>query len=134
VNRLTIDEFLERFDPQVQETARAAAAVVRETVPDVIERVYPGWNLIGFRCRAGRGSKYFCFVAPMEDHVRLGFEYGVALEDPHGVLEGDGAQVRYVRLDDARAVTAALRSLIREAAAVARLPREEILEAVRSRT
>lgn len=131
---MTIDEFLERFDPKVQETARAAAALVAGSVPDVIERVYPGWSLIGYRCPAGRGSKYFCFVAPMEDHVRLGFEYGVALDDSTGVLEGDGTQVRYVRLDDASAVTPALQPLIRQAAAVARLSRDEIREAVRSRT
>ena len=129
---MTVDEFLARFDPRVQETARAAAALIRETVPDVVERVYLGWNLIGYRCPAGRSSRYFCFVAPMDDHVRLGFEYGVALHDLDGVLEGDGTQVRYVRLATSR-MPVCLPALIRKAAAVAQLPREAILEATRAR-
>ena len=129
---MTVDEFLERFDPAVRETSRAAAALIHESVPGVIVRVHLGWNLIGYRCPAGRSSRYFCFIAPLDDHVRLGFEYGIALDDPDELLEGDGTQVRYVRLDG-RKMPLSLRPLIREAAAVAQLPRGQIHEAIRAR-
>ena len=69
------------------------------------EAVYTGWHLIGYRVREGRRSRYFCFVAPFEDRIGLGFEYGVLLTNDAGLLEGGGTQVRYVtihRVEDIR--------------------------------
>lgn len=70
--------------------------MVKKAVPDHIERVYPGWKLIGYRAMKGRESRYFCFIAPSEDKVVLGFEYGRMLSDPDKILEGTGSQVRQV--------------------------------------
>jgi hypothetical protein len=60
-------------------------------VPAAEERVRPGWRLLGFAA-----PRYFAFVAPQADHVRVGFEHGVLLDDQSGLLEGDGTQVRHV--------------------------------------
>jgi hypothetical protein len=84
---------LEGHAPRVVAVANAARAQILGMIDGVVEAGYPGWKLIGFR-RCG----YFAFVAPMADHVRLGFEHGHALPDPAGLLEGDGAQVRHVVL------------------------------------
>ncbi|MCI0553905.1 MAG: DUF1801 domain-containing protein, partial [Anaerolineae bacterium] len=68
-------------------------------VPDCIERVYPGWKLIGYRAvnvDKGNKSHYFGFIFPTDDKVVLGFEYGTMLSDPDKVLEGSGTQVRYI--------------------------------------
>jgi hypothetical protein len=84
----------------------------------VDEAVYVGWHLIGEWVREGR--RYFCFVAPFEDRVALGFEYGVLLANEAGLLEGGGSQVRYVtirRAEDIREPE--LAALIAEAAMVA---------------
>ena len=40
----------------------------------------PGWGVIG--CAA-----YFSYVLPMQDHVRVGLERGVAIPDPENLLE-----------------------------------------------
>lgn len=54
----------------------------------------------------------------MENEVRLGFEYGVLLED-QALLEGSGSQVRYVALRSLEAIDAGrLSALIAEAAIV----------------
>jgi len=92
----------------------------RENAQSVDEAVYTGWRLIGYRLRDGRRSRYFCYIAPFEARVTLGFEYGVLLSNDAGLLEGTGTQVRYVtirELDDIREQE--LTTLIAEAAAMA---------------
>jgi hypothetical protein len=54
--------------------------------------------LIGNRVREGRRDAYFCFIAPFENRIMLGFEYGIQLFDPNLRLEGDGTQVRYLTM------------------------------------
>lgn len=68
--------------------------LVLEQAPDAVERVRPGWRLLGFELR-----QYFCGIAPQRDHVRLLFERGAELDDPGGQLRGMGTQVRYLRFD-----------------------------------
>lgn len=84
---------LEHYPPAVVGLANATRDLVKAVAPDVEEAGRPGWNLVGYRRRG-----YFAFVAPMDDHVRLGFEHGVLLPDPAGLLAGAGKQVRYVVL------------------------------------
>jgi hypothetical protein len=114
------EQFLAAFPSAIQALADQLRALVRRTVPNVDEAVYVGWRLIGYRVREGRHSRYFCFVAPSPDRVALGFEYGVLLTNDAGLLEGDGTQVRYVRIrrpEDIREPE--LAALIAEAAMMA---------------
>lgn len=115
----TPEAFLAGYSPDVQTIANALRQLVKATIPDVQERVALGWQLVGYRVPDGARSRYFCFVAPQADAVRLGFEYGVLLGD-QSQLEGAGNQVRYVsvRSLDARDHRC-LSSLIAEAAMVA---------------
>jgi hypothetical protein len=56
--------------------------------------------------------------------VFLGFEYGAFLEDPDGLLEGDGKQVRQVRIERMEDVRQReLVALIKEAARMAEAPK-----------
>jgi hypothetical protein len=92
----TPDEFLSGFPSGIQSLANELRELVKETVPKLNEAVYPGWKLIGYRAKQGRRSAYFCFIAPFENRIMLGFEYGIQLFDPELRLEGEGAQVRYL--------------------------------------
>jgi hypothetical protein len=92
--RVTSDvrAFLAERHPRMLDLSLWVRGVVLEAEPDLIERVYRGWDGIGFRHPDGG---YVCAIYPREDEVRLLFEHGRRLEDPDGVLEGDGAQTRY---------------------------------------
>jgi hypothetical protein len=69
--------------------------VVLGALPDASERVYRGWHGFGYHHpEAG----YVCAVFPRADEVLLAFERGVVLDDPDGLLEGDGRTVRWVRV------------------------------------
>ncbi len=103
--------------PEVRALADALLALVRDALPaDAREVAYPGWHAIGFRDpRAGHVGGVF----PRDDHVRLVFERGVELDDPEGVLEGDGRQVRHVELRPGDPVPEdAIRALLHQALAV----------------
>ena len=114
------------FPVEIQNLANELRALVKSTVKEHVEAVYPGWGLIGYRIKDGRRSAYLGFVAPKQDEVVLGFEFGILLDDPENVLEGKGKQVRQVSLkrpDDFRPEI--LGPLIVQATQIALFTREE---------
>jgi hypothetical protein len=88
---------LDGYPAEIRDIAERLRGVVREAVPDGIERVRPGWRLIGYDVPVGRRTRYFAFVAPEPEHVHLGFEYGVWMTDPDGLLLGAHLNLRKVR-------------------------------------
>jgi len=99
-----LERAIDRFAPEVAATARAALETLR--------RRFPGARLLVYERRrqlpiglapAGRGGAIFSVVL-YPRWVRFFFLEGVALDDPDGRLEGDGNQVRSIRLDDRAAV------------------------------
>lgn len=123
--------FLESYSPGIRRAVERLRAVVRRAVPDAIERVRPGWGLIGYDVPAGKRTRYFAFVWPEPEHAHLGFEYGVWMDDPDGLLQGAHLKLRKVRF-----VTyapgdpipeAALVEYTRHAARLATMSREERL-------
>ena len=89
--------FLAGFSADIRDLAERLRGVVREAVPDAIERVRVGWRLIGYDVPIGRRKRYFAFVAPEPAHVHLGFEYGIWMADPDGLLLGAHLNLRKVR-------------------------------------
>ena len=89
--------FLEGYPPGIRRAAERLRAVVRQAVPDAIERVRPGWRLIGYEVPVDRRSRYFAYVAPEIEHVHLGFEYGVWMADPDHLLLGAHLHLRKAR-------------------------------------
>jgi hypothetical protein len=128
------EALLEDFPPPMQSIANRLREIVKETMPEAIERVRPGWRLIGYDLPAGRKATYFAYVAPENGHVHLGFEHGWAMRDPHRLLQGVGItkQVRWLTFLEGDPVPADLcRELIIEAARVATMTRgERILQAM----
>ena len=131
------DAFLASYPDEIRESAEVLRGVVRRAVPDAIERVRPGWRLIGYDVPVGRRSVYFAFVSPEPIHVHLGFEHGVFMADPDRLLEGAHLRLRKVRFVTFRPgdaiPEAALEDLTREAARVAALSREARLALVLDR-
>jgi hypothetical protein len=114
------EDFLSTFPPEIQDLANELRALVKETVPNVKEAVYTGWKLIGYRVKKGKSDAYFCYIAPFENRVMLGFEYGVQLFDPGLRLEGDGTQVRYLTVREREDIEPeSFRAFIAEAAQIA---------------
>jgi len=131
------EAFLAGYPDDISAMAEILRSVVRRAVPDAVERVRPGWRLIGYDLPDRRHGAYFAFVAPEPIHVHLGFEHGIFMEDPERMLEGAHLRLRKVRFVTYRPgdaiPEAALVGLTREAARVAGLPREARLALVLDR-
>ena len=129
MEQIPADAFLAAYPDGIRVAADALRALVRRAVPDVVERVRPGWRLIGYEVPVGRRSRYFAYVAPEPHHVHLGFEYGVWMSDPHRLLEGAHLRlrkVRYVTYPPGRlAPDRRLVELTREAARIAAMSSRE---------
>jgi hypothetical protein len=130
------EALLDGYPAVMRETALTLRALVREAVPEAWERVRVGWRLIGYDLPLRRYGVYFGYIAPEPVHVHLGFEWGVFMSDPQGLLQGEGItrQVRWLTFTSpdeiAREATVAL---VREGARVAALTRGERLSQVLDR-
>ena len=91
---------------------RALRSFVKRTSPRLEESVKWGngcWLL---------GDAPVAYVYSAPDHVQLGFFRGAALDDPKGLLRGEGKYVRHLRLTkrselDEKAFTPLLRQAVR---------------------
>ena len=88
---MTPEELFYGFPHPVPDLCWRLRDIVVEECPEAVEKVRPGWRLLGFDLK-----QYFCAVAPQRDHARLVFERGAELDDPDSALEGTGSQVRWL--------------------------------------
>jgi hypothetical protein len=110
-----VDTFLKGYPPPVREIAVKAREVILSVLPQATEKVYPGWKVIQYGAGADMKS-VFAVISPQRERVNLGLANGVDLEDPDGLLEGDGKAIRHVKLTSPEAASApALRELVRGA-------------------
>jgi hypothetical protein len=128
VETIPPEVLLDDFPPPMQAIAQRLRKIVMRAEPDAIERVRPGWRLIGYDLPIGKRRVYFAFVAPENEHVHLGFEHGWAMRDPRGLLRGEGItkQVRWLTFTPGDPIDSkACAELVREAAHVASMTRGE---------
>jgi hypothetical protein len=92
-----VHEFLTGSHPATADLALWVRQLVLASEPDLTERVYRGWDGIGFRHPDGG---YVCAIYPhdQDQEVRLLFEHGVRLQDQEHLLEGAGSQTRFIRV------------------------------------
>jgi hypothetical protein len=125
------EAFLAGYPDGIRAAAEQLRALIKQVVPDAVERVRTGWRLIGYDLPVGRRTVYFAYIAPEPIHVHIGFEHGVLMADPDRLLEGAHLKLRKVRFLTFKAGDVlpeeAILGLIREAARVAGLSRERRL-------
>lgn len=106
-----VDAYLEKKDhPMTAEIQR-----VREIILATDERVTEGikWSSPTFMYKGNIAS----FFMNAKKFVSLMFHKGATMENPHGLLEGDGKEGRVARfqdLDDIEAKKEALEALVKE--------------------
>jgi hypothetical protein len=97
-----LEEFIDKYTPEVGATARAALARLRERVPGAVELVYDNYNALAIGFAASeRASDVVVSLALYPRWVSLFFLQGAQLPDPRKVLRGGGKIVRHVVLKSA---------------------------------
>src|SRR5215217_3003302 len=96
-----ISIFLRKYTPAVEAQLREARTGLRAMFPRGFELIYDNYNALVFGISpTERTSDAFISVAGYPRWVTLFFLHGADLRDAHGLLEGQGKQVRGVRLTD----------------------------------
>lgn len=91
-----------RYAPEIAARGLAAIARLRARMPGAHRLVYDNYNALAVGFAYGdRAKDAFVSIAFYPRWVTLFFLYGKGLDDPEGLLKGDGARVRHVVLADA---------------------------------
>jgi hypothetical protein len=97
--------FISRFDPNIAKLTRAALLVLRKRFSTAFELVYDNYNALAIGWSPnGRTSEVICSLAVYASGVNLYFMYGAKLKDPNKLLQGQGNQGRFIRLDKAERI------------------------------
>jgi|SRR5215204_2485826 len=85
-----LEEMAAAFDPHVRDLASRTRSLIVDVYPEVVEAPWPRQNVAGYGVGPKEMSEHFCYIALHKDHINLGFNQGVELPDPKGLLEGPG--------------------------------------------
>ncbi len=112
-----IDGFLGRYTPAVEAQLRDARSRLRALFPRGFELVFDNYNALVFGFSPSeRSLDAFLSIAGYPKWITLFFLHGVDLHDPHALLQGQGQQVRSIRLESAADIaTEHVAALIAEA-------------------
>jgi len=89
---------LSAFDLSVGELALALRDIVLEEAPEAVEKVLRVYALVFWYSLTGRMSDAFVQVVIYPKGVNLMFNRGAELEDPDGVLVGEGKIIRHIKI------------------------------------
>ena len=94
-----IDAFVDKYTPAIAAQLRDARRRLRAHFPRGVEMVFDNYNALVFGIGpSDRTRESFISIAGYPKWVTLFFLDGAGLDDPQGLLEGDGKQVRGIRL------------------------------------
>ena len=114
-----IESFVAKYTPAIAAQLRDARQRLRAHFPRGVEMVFDNYNALVFGIGpSDRTRESFISIAGYPKWVTLFFLDGAGLDDPEGLLEGDGKQVRGIRLrTPADLDTPAVRTLVEQAIA-----------------
>jgi hypothetical protein len=96
-DELPFEDFLERYPPAIRATGLRLRELIRIAVPDAVEGVRSGWSWIGYGLPDRRAKRTFAWIGPERKHIHLGFQNGVLLDDPDGLLRGREERLKQFR-------------------------------------
>ena len=121
-----IASFLARYSPAIEAQLKEARRRLRALFPHGYELVFDNYSALVFGISpTERASEAFISIAGYPKWVTLFFLNGTALNDPYGLLEGQGKQVRSIRLTNPSQINEPeVKALISQAV----LPRQAALQ------
>lgn len=91
--------FIDKYTPAIAAQLRDARRRLRAHFPRGVEMVFDNYNALVFGIGpTDHTRESFISIAGYPKWVTLFFLDGASLDDPEGLLEGDGKQVRGIRL------------------------------------
>ena len=92
-------KFLRPYDPQVQGFTLKLRALVLEEMAPCYENIYDAYSAVAIGYGTSDKLRDGIFhIAVYLKHVNLGFNEGATLDDPKGILQGNGNQIRHITI------------------------------------
>jgi len=113
-----VESFIAKFDPAIARIVRAARSKLRKRYPTANELVYDNYNALAIGYGPNeRTSEVFVSLAAYARGVTLYFIQGRKVADPKRLLQGQGSQGGFVRVEspavlDDRNVIALMKSAV----------------------
>lgn len=92
-----IDDYLNRFSPDIQAISRELRAIALRCMPGSHEVLFAAQEHFAYGLSDSTSDR-ICYICPMKSYVRLGFMSGAQLADPNRLLEGEGKRLRHVKV------------------------------------
>jgi hypothetical protein len=121
---LQLDELIAKFEPEDQKLIRSLRDALRKRFPTVNELVYDYTkSLVISYSPNERGSDAIVAISADANGIRLFFNQGPSLPDPHSILLGDGRQTRYIRIEASNdLLRPEVESLLTAAVSIVKIP------------
>ncbi|HWZ96357.1 MAG TPA: DUF1801 domain-containing protein [Candidatus Dormibacteraeota bacterium] len=108
-----IDLYVARENPALVHVMDALRELVKKTVPAAREAINP-WGVPIFEFNGP-----LCYLRVGKTHITFGFPRGASMKDPKRLLEGEGHNLRHVKIKDVAQVRDAnLKQLLLQAKAL----------------
>src|SRR6266850_1055413 len=92
-------KFLKPYDSEIQDLAIRLRALVLEEMAPCYENIYDAYSAVAIGYgTSDKLSDGIFHIAVYSKHVNLGFNEGASLDDPKGILQGNGNQIRHITI------------------------------------
>ncbi len=112
-------KFLKRFSSEIQSIVLQLREFVWDLYPQANELIYDNYNALAFGWSpTDKVGHTFCSIAVgrSSKNIHFGFYWGSEIQDPKGILLGEGNQYRYILVEDFDAFPKAyIKKLVKEA-------------------
>ena len=114
-------EFLKPYDRVVQKLALSLRSLLLEEMAPCHENIYDAYSAVAIGYGSSDRLQDGVFhIAVYANHVNLGFNHGATLDDPLGILKGNGKRIRHISIQTpADLARPEIRSYVRRARVVA---------------
>jgi hypothetical protein len=97
-----LKKFLKPYDHDIRELALNLRALVLEEMAPCYENIYDAYSAVAIGYGTSeRLSDGIFHIAVYSKHVNLGFNDGATLDDPKGILKGNGNRIRHITIKSA---------------------------------
>ena len=91
-------QYLKRFDPEIRELALDARELVLSTLLPSNESILDVYVLALNYGFSEKMKDHAVYIGVYTKHINLGFHRGAGMDDPAGILEGSGKQMRHIKI------------------------------------
>ena len=89
--KTSVDDWFDALNDDQAPTLKDLRRIILNTDRHIVEEIKWGQPCYSL-------GSLFCYLQKAKHHVTLGFQVGARLPDPHGLLQGDGKDMRHVKM------------------------------------